>query len=217
MKSLFEKKIIILLFVFLPLFSADARQSYPETIAGLKTVYIKEIKAQKRYMAFSEKAKKENYPNISRLFAAISISESIHAKNMKNVILSLGAGVTEPESPEPEISDTKTNLGIALGAELQDMDHVYPGILEKIRPEGNAEAMRAITYALESEKQHRHIIELIKSATETDLFFGMLAGTMESKSSKSFVCMICGSTVMELPEDKCPICGNPATNYEEGP
>lgn len=199
------------------MFSAEAQSPYPETVSGLKRVFIKESMAQKRYMAFSEKAKSENYPNISRLFVAIATSESIHARNMKKVLSDLGEDAMVPGSAAPEISDTQANLGQALGAELQDMDVVYPGLLEKIRPEGNADAIRVITYALESEKQHRHIIELMKSATETDIFFGMLAGTMESRSSKSFICMICGSTVMQLPDEKCPICGNPVFNYKEGP
>lgn len=218
MKAL-KKKIILfsIMFVFLPIFLVQAQPLYPETISGLKMVFMKESRAQKSYMAFSEKAKAENYPNIARLFVAIATSESIHARNMKKLLSDLGVEVKEPLAVESKISDTQINLGKALEFELLDIDHIYPNMLEKIKPEGNEAAIRALTYAWESEKQHRQIIQAIKSATETDLLFSMVAGTMENTSSKSFICMICGSTVMERPKETCPICRSPASNYKEGP
>lgn len=203
--------------VFLPVFLASAQPLYPETVSGLKMVFIKESRAQKSYMAFSEKAKAENYPNIARLFVAIATSESIHARNMKKILSDLGVEVKAPQIVETKVLDTKINLGTALGRELQDIDHIYPEILEKMKPEGNEAAIKALTYTWESEKQHRQIIQAIKSATETDFLFSMVAGTMENTSSKSFICMICGSTVTELPKEICPICKNPASNYKEGP
>lgn len=214
-----KKKILFfsIMFVFLPLFITQAQPSYPETVSGLKMVFMKESRAQKSYMAFSEKAKAENYPNIARLFVAIATSESIHARNMKKILSDMRIEVNEPLAVDSKISDTQINLGKALEFELQDIDHIYPNILEKIKPEGNEAAIRALTYAWESEKQHRQIIQMIKSATETDILFGMVAGTMEGKSSKSFICMVCGSTVMEKPLEICPICKNPISNYKEGP
>jgi len=218
MQALKKKTLFFsIMFVFLPVFLASAQPLYPETVSGLKMVFIKESRAQKSYMAFSEKAKAENYPNIARLFVAIATSESIHARNMKKILSDLGVEVKAPQILETKVLDTKINLGTALGRELQDIDHIYPEILEKMKPEGNEAAIKALTYTWESEKQHRQIIQAIKSATETDFLFSMVAGTMENTSSKSFICMICGSTVTELPKEICPICKNPASNYKEGP
>ncbi|WP_051283750.1 rubrerythrin family protein [Desulforegula conservatrix] len=206
-----------IMFVLLPLFLAQAQPLYPETVSGLKMVFMKESRAQKSYMAFSEKAKAENYPNIARLFVAIATSESIHARNMKKILSDLGVEVKDPQNMETKILDTKINLGTALDRELQDIDQIYPGILEKMKIEGNESAIKALTFTWESEKQHRQIIQTIRSATESDILFGMVAGTIENSSSRSYICTICGSTVMELPKETCPICNNPVSNYKDGP
>ncbi len=187
-----------------------------QVIDGIKKLYAREHLASKNYISFSEKAKSEKFNNISRILRSISASESIHARNIKNVLSGMGVEVKEPETVKAEISDTRTNLGNVLTFELYDIDHTYPEILEKISPDGNDEVIRILKYAWESEKQHRRIISLMKSATETDTFFGMLSSNIENRDAECFVCMICGSSLMELPEETCPVCGNPASNYKSG-
>lgn len=208
-------KAILILLLFPAVISANP--AYRETIAGLKKIYLKESAAHGHYMVFSEKAKSEGYENISRLFAAIAYSEAIHARNMKSILSDLGENVSGPTKQQTQVSDTKDNLGSALERELLDIDNTYPEILEKIAPEGHDKAISAVRHALESEKQHRTIIESIRSSTRSETMFGIVSGIMENTDSKSFICTSCGSTLLEAPLDRCPVCSGPASSYRPGP
>ena len=80
--------------------AVSAQAECPETIAVLQTLYQDEVQASKNYQAYAQKAVSENYPNIARLFVSIAISESIHARNFKDLISDLG----QPAEELPELT-----------------------------------------------------------------------------------------------------------------
>ncbi|MBU4174171.1 MAG: hypothetical protein KKB90_12865 [Actinobacteria bacterium] len=51
-----------------------------ETRENLHTAYQRESKASVRLKVYAEKADKEDYPGVARLFRAIAESETIHAR-----------------------------------------------------------------------------------------------------------------------------------------
>src|SRR4030042_1439510 len=152
-------------------------------------------------------------PIKSQLFVSLATSESIHARNFKQLLIDLKVELKESPKPEIKVSTTKKNLKGATQVELQEIDHGYPQLIEKVRPEGHEAAIRYITYAWESEKQHRELIKKIESGT--GILFRMLSRIIEKTSNRYFVCQECGSTIRELPEVACPICKNSVSNFKE--
>lgn len=193
--------------------SVSAQSKYPKTISILQTLYTDEIQALHNYTAYAQKADSENYPNIAKLFVALATSESIHAHNFKNLLSDLGVELAGTSKPEIKLSSTKQNLKHATEVELEEIDSKYPRFLEKVKPERHEAAIRYITYAWESEKQHRDLIKKIQSGT--GMLFGLLTKKIEENPAYYFVCQNCGSTLTELPEDTCPICKESASMYKK--
>jgi len=193
--------------------SAVPQSKYPETIATLQTAYRNEIQAHLNYLAYAQKANSENYPNMAYLFCGFAASEWIHARDFRQILSELDGQVKETPKPDVKVFNTKANLKNALDFELKDIDQRYPQLIEKIKPEKHEAAIRDITYAWESEKQHRDLIQKMQSGT--GIFFGLLAKKIEETSVRYFVCQICGSTVVELPKDSCPICKGSVSGYKE--
>jgi rubrerythrin len=204
---------VLILIVFVQASFVDAQIKYPETINVLQTVYNDEIQAHLTYLAYAQKAISENYPNIAHLFVSLATSESIHARNFKQLLIDLKIELKESPKPEIKVSTTKENLKNATQTELQEIDHGYPQLIEKVRLEGHEAAIRYITYAWESEKQHRELIKKIESGT--GILFKMLSGIIEKTPNRYFVCQECGSTITELPKDVCPICKSSVSQYKE--
>ena len=204
--------VMVCIFSFLlPAVSAQVR--YPETISVLQILYQDEVQAFNDYQAYAKRAESEKYPNIARLFITLATSESIHARNFKKVLSDIGAEAQEVPGFEPKVSSTRKNLKRATAVELEEIDHKYPQFIKQITPENHAEAIQYITYAWEAEKQHRKLLKKIKSGT--GIFFGFLAQKIEGSPSPYFVCQNCGSTLSEIPETTCPICGGPSAKYIE--
>jgi rubrerythrin len=204
-----------ILFAFVAFFRAPvviAQSNYLETIAVLQTAYQNEIQAHVSYLAYAQKALSEKYPNIAHLFLALASSESVHARNFSQCLSDLNIEVREPKM-EIKVSSTKENLKNATQVELQEIDQRYPQFVERIRSEKHEVAIRSLTYAWESEKQHRDLIEKIRSGT--GILFGLLASRMEERPFRYFVCQACGSTMREPPKEACPICSVPASQYRE--
>jgi len=188
-----------------------AQTEYPKTISVLEKAYRGEIIAHHKYIAYAQKANSEDYPNIATLFMSLSTSESIHARNFKEILVSLKADIKDVEIPEFRVSSTKKNLKNATKVELNEIDTLYPKFIQMIESENHQEAIRRITYAWESEKQHRDLIRKIQSGT--GIFFGALAKKIESTSVHYYVCQRCGSTLTELPTDQCPVCTGSVSHY----
>lgn len=70
-----------------------------------------------------------------------------------------------------------------------------------------------MTYAWKAEKQHKDLIKQIRSAVE--FFFGAIVKQMRQESATYYICQSCGSTLIEVPPDECPICKAPPLRYEK--
>lgn len=203
-----------------PLLSASSASAleemvtYPETKAVLLEIHRDEVKALTSYLTFADRAVEEGYPKIAALFKALSASETVHAKNMKDVLAELGVAVWEPP-PEMEALTTKENLERAMAVELSEINEGYPTYLERIAPEDYQPAVDVITYAWEAEKQHRALLRKIHSYVGS--FFGAVAKKIEGAPSSYYVCDICGSTTREPPKEHCGICGDHSSHVHAIP
>ena len=191
----------------------NAQSEYNETISVLQSLYLDEMQALHNYQAYAKKAVSENYPNIAKLFITIAASESVHARNFRACLATLGAAPETFAQQPLKVASTRKNLKFAIAVELQEIDKKYPQLLEQIKPENYTKAIQYITYAWESEKQHRELLKEMQSGT--GMFFGLLTKRIEGSPSPYFVCQNCGSTLSKIPEVTCPICKGPAVKYKE--
>jgi rubrerythrin len=202
---------ITILFLVSPLVSAQSR--YPETTAVLKMSYAGEFQALHSYAAYAQKANSENYPNIARLFAALAASEIVHARNFTKLLSELRTEAEKMPTPKIDVSSTRNNLKNAIDIELEEVDTRYPQFIQRIKPENFEAAIQEITYAWKSEQQHKELLQKIRSAT--GMFFGLLTKKIEGNPVDYFVCQRCGSTLVELPKDSCPVCDSPVSVYKK--
>jgi len=193
--------------------TAGDQLRYPRTVEALKLRYIDEVNAHSKYNAYSTRALSEGYPNIALLFTALAASESIHARNFETLLIKLE--VTPPTFIEPpfEVLSTKENLHHATAVEAEEIDNEYPKIIGAITPEDHEATIRNITYAWEAERQHRDLIKKIEKNVKR--WFSLVAKFIEREPAHYYVCDICGSTLVKLPKNSCPICGNTVSSYRE--
>ena len=158
----------------------------------LKDAFSGESQAHMRYLIFAEKAEKEGFSNVARLFKAIAYAEFVHAKNH---LTELG-----------EVKGTVDNLGAAVAGETFEVEEMYPVYHEAAKLQGEGGAQRTTHFALEAEKIHA---ELYSKAREA------VAKGRDADIGKIYICPMCGYTVIGEAPEKCPICGCPREKFVE--
>lgn len=153
------------------------------TKQNLYAAFAGESQAHMKYSIFADKAEREGYPEIARLFRAIAYAEKVHATNHLRV---LGG-----------INDTVANLEGAKGGENFEVDEMYPAYDAVAKVQGEKEAEKSIHYAIEAEKIHAVMYDDAKKSAE---------GKKDIPTSNVYVCPVCGHTVIGEPHDDCPVC-----------
>jgi rubrerythrin len=151
-----------------------------KSIEDLKEAFAGESQANRKYLAFAEKADREGYPQVARLFRAAAEAETVHALNHLRALQAVGA--------------TAANLKEAISGETHEFTKMYPGMIADAQAEGHKEAERTFNFANEVEKVHA---QLFQKALET---------MGEKKLVEMFVCSVCGYTVAGEAPEVCPVC-----------
>jgi len=151
------------------------------TVDNLKEAFAGESQANRKYLAFAEKAEKEGYAQVARLFRAAAMAETVHAHNH---LRALGG-----------VRSTAENIGEAVGGETHEFKSMYPPMIEAARAEGREDAERSFRYANEVEKIH------------AALYQKALDSLGKNAAVDYHVCQVCGNTVEGEPPEECPICG----------
>jgi rubrerythrin len=151
-----------------------------QSIANLKAAFAGESQANRKYLAFAEKADREGYPQVARLFRAAAEAETVHALNHLRALKA--------------IRSTTENLQEAIAGEVAEFQEMYPGMIAAAQAEGHQEAERSFNFANEVEKVHAR------------LFQHALENLEAKEVVEIFVCPVCGYTVAGEAPDNCPIC-----------
>ena len=149
---------------------------------NLKQAFAGESQANRRYLAFAEKADQECYHQVARLFRAAAEAETVHAMNHLKALKAIGA--------------TLNNLKEAISGETTEFREMYPGMIAAAQAEGHREALRSFEFANEVEKVH------------AQLFQKALTNLEKKELVEVYVCTICGYTVEGEPPEQCPICNS---------
>jgi rubrerythrin len=184
---------------------------YPATIAAIQSARETETNVYYHYTEFGRRAQAEGYRGVAYLFAAFAASELVHGTNFGKILAHLNVELAPIAKPSVRAGTTRENLMRAANGEMSSIEAFYPQLLERLRPEGHADAITTVQYAWASEKQHRDKIAQIQRWT--GVFFEQVARTIDEKTGRYFVCQICGSTVNAVPAGSCPVCKFPPVHY----
>lgn len=152
-----------------------------KTTDNLKEAFAGESQANRKYLAFAEKADKEGYAQAAKLFRAAAHAETIHAHAH---LKALG-----------EVKSTAENLKTAVQGETEEFESMYPAMIKEAEVAGEKAALRSFTYANEVEKVHAGLYQ--KALDNLD--------SMDTVDY--YVCSVCGFTCEMEPPETCPVCG----------
>jgi rubrerythrin len=130
------------------------------TLANLKSSLISEYYTNARYSAFAEKAKKEGYLQIAKLFKALATAEGVHARNFKKVLDFAGVS-TETSNSHFVVGSTEKNLKDAIQEEIMDIDIIYPAYIRQSYNSAISEANITFSKVWEAEKIHKNLLVIM--------------------------------------------------------
>lgn len=152
-----------------------------KTEENLKEAFAGESQANRKYLAFAEKANKEGYPQIAKLFRAAAAAETVHAHAHLRAMQGIGS--------------TMENLKEAVSGETHEFKEMYPGMIAAAEEEGQKAALLSFRYANEVEKKHA---EMYQEALDNPEAF---------EECDYYICKVCGHTHKKESPEKCPVCG----------
>jgi rubrerythrin len=151
-----------------------------KTQQNLKAAFAGESQANRKYLAFAEKAQREGLSQVAKLFRAAAAAETIHAHTHLRALKG--------------VATTVENLKAAIAGETHEFESMYPPMIATAREEGDKQAERAFQYANEVEKVHAALyqkaLEQLAALPEVDYY----------------VCGVCGYTCENAPPEVCPVC-----------
>jgi rubrerythrin len=146
----------------------------------LHQAYTGEAKAVLRLKVYAERAEKEGYPQIARLFRVIAASEEVHGTRALKLLR--------------EIKDTEANLAASFESETKVAGVAYDQFIRQAEADGNKAAALHFSQSRDVEEIHA---KLYKEAMN-DL--------MEDRETTYYVCLVCGYVSDGSLPDECPVC-----------
>ena len=159
-----------------------------KTDENLHEAFAGESQANRKYLAFANKAEKEGFIQAAKLFRAAAAAETVHAHAHLRAMKGVGA--------------TAENLRDAIAGETHEFKNMYPKMIAEAEAEGHKAALRSFQYANEVEKVHA---ALYQKALETL--------DIQAEIYDYYVCSVCGHTHEKEAPEKCPVCGANANAF----
>jgi len=157
-----------------------------------------ESMASMRYRHFAKKAEDESFPNVARLFQAISHAEFIHAGDHYRELKHLKEGHVANSMGAFGPGDTLKNLELAIAGETFEIEEMYPCYMEIAKFQEENGAYRSFEWSYKTEKMHKALFEKSKVA---------VAEKKDADLVAIQVCEVCGYTLEGDASDPCPVCG----------
>jgi rubrerythrin len=151
-----------------------------KTRDALYQAYAGEAKAALRLKVFADKADKEGYKQIAKLFRAIAFSEEIHGIRALRVL--------------KDVKSTEENLAESFEKEQKIAGIAYDGFIKQAEEEDNKAAVLHFSQSRDAEESHA---KLYKNA---------LDHFMEERETTYYICKVCGYVADGHLPDICPIC-----------
>lgn len=167
------------------------------TAEALRSAFGGESQAHMRYRIWGDKAKKDGFPTVGRLFMATSDAEEVHAtlhfKALKDVsgdfAVTSGAGFG--------LASTSENLQGAINGEMHEVLQMYPAYIAIAEHQEEKAAIQSMKFAIAAEQVHADLFTMAKNAVDAGK--DLEANVIE-------LCPVCGYITLTGEEDKCPLC-----------
>jgi rubrerythrin len=174
------KKIIIAFILLCIPLRVSAENYTLNTYTNLLKAIKIETNASHRYELFAQKASKEGYAQISKLFWAVSVAESLQGNNHKALLLRLGERPYVIEFERVIIGGTKQNLEAAIRTESIESEKIYPQFLKEAESDKLDVTFKYFNYALDAstkqEKLFKNILEDIGKNKEINYQINRITG-----------------------------------------
>lgn len=157
---------------------------------NLKEAFAGESQANRKYLAFAEKADQDGYRHVAKLFRAAAAAETVHALNHLRVMGAVGK--------------TADNLKSAIDGETAEFRDMYPRFIEAAKKEKASDAV-ILTFDVANKVEKIH----------ASLYKKALDNLGKNEEVDYYVCQICGNTVENSAPQKCPICNAPGEMFKK--
>lgn len=169
----------------------------PMTADNLRSAFGGESQAHMRYRIWGEKAEKDGFPTVARLFLCTSDAEQVHATLHFKALKDQAGDFAVTSGAGFGYGTTSDNLQGAINGELHEVNQMYPAYIAVAELQEEKEAIRAYRYAIEAEKVHADLFTKAKEAVD--------AGK-DLEAEVVELCPICGYITLTGDEEKCPLC-----------
>lgn len=154
------------------------------TETNLRDAFAGESQAHMKYLNFAQRAEKDGFPNVARLFQAAAYAEQVHASNHLRTL--------------DGVQTTSENLAAGIAGETFEVEEMYPAYIAVAEAQDEKRARRMMDWALAAEKVHAELYSQAKQPVD--------AGS-DANIPAIWVCSVCGFTVEGDAPDVCPVCG----------
>ena len=148
--------------------------------SNLYAAFAGESQANRKYLAFADKADADGQKQVAKLFRAAAAAETVHA----HAHLRAAGG----------INSTEENLKEAIAGETEEFTSMYPEMIAEAKSEGQDTALRSFSFANEVEKVH------------ANLYQKALDNLGNNDDVDYYVCKVCGNTLEGEPHGPCSVC-----------
>lgn len=167
-----------------------------KTEKNLQSAFAGESQARNKYSYYAEKAKKDGYEQISKIFEETANNEKEHAKIWFKLL-----------HEGNDIPDTLTNLQDAADGEQYEWTQMYPTFAKEAKEEGFAKIAFLFESVAKIEKEHNERYQKLHENIKTGSVF-------EKKEKVIWVCLNCGHVVEDLKAlEVCPVCAHPKAYF----
>lgn len=162
------------------------------TTENLQDAFAGESQANRKYLAFAQKADGDGFPQVAKLFRAAAEAETLHAHAHLRAL--------------DGIKGTKENLEAAVEGERYEYQEMYPGFLKTAEEESNKRALVGFKNACAAEEVHHNLYKQALAA---------VADGKDLASMSIYLCPVCGNLELGEAPEKCPICNVPGAKFIE--
>jgi len=176
------------------------------TASNLRSAFAGESQAHMRYLIYGDKAEKDGFPNVARLFRAIAYAEQVHATNHFQQLRDLKGPALTVAGAGFGLGPTAENLEVAIEGEEFEVNEMYPVYKAAAELQEEKGALRSFDWAWQAEQIHAAMYKEAKAAVEAGKDYDI---------GPVYICSVCGHTVEGEAPDRCPICSAKREKYVE--
>jgi rubrerythrin len=176
------------------------------TASNLRSSFAGESQAHMRYLIYGDKAERDGFPNVARLFRAIAYAEQVHATSHFQQLRDLKGDALTVAGAGFGLGPTEENLEVAIGGEEFEVNEMYPAYKAVAESQRETGALRSFDWAWKAEQIHAAMFAEAKAAVETG---------KDHDIRSVFICSVCGHTAEGEVLDRCPVCNAKREKYVE--